>query len=189
MPMNILHRVLCRSTVWERISATKIVPWALSDIDLGGRALEIGPGYGANIRSLLDRAGSLTGLEIEPALAERLRTRHGAEMTVIEGDGARMPLPAADFDSVVCFTMLHHVPSVSEQDALFAEALRVLRPGGVFAGSDGIDSRGFRLIHLGDTCLPVPPETAVDRLTRAGFVDVEIDTGGGSFRFRAHRPE
>jgi hypothetical protein len=85
--------------------------------------------------------------------------------------------------------MLHHVPSVSEQDAVFAEALRVLRPGGVFAGSDGLDSRGFRLLHLGDTCLPVPPETAVERLTRAGFVDVEIDTGGGSFRFRAHRPE
>ncbi|MBF6482074.1 SAM-dependent methyltransferase, partial [Nocardia cyriacigeorgica] len=73
-------------------------------------------------------------------------------------------------------------------DAVFAEALRVLRPGGVFAGSDGLDSRAFRLIHLGDTCVPVPPETAARRLARIGFTDVEIDTAASSFRFRARKP-
>ncbi|WP_228781996.1 hypothetical protein [Nocardia abscessus] len=73
--------------------------------------------------------------------------------------------------------------------ALFAETLRVLRPGGVFAASDGLDGRLFRLMHLGDTCVPVPPETAADRMLRIGFTDVEIDTGASSFRFRARRPE
>jgi SAM-dependent methyltransferase len=189
MAMNYFHKLLCRSALWERASATKIVPWALSGLDLGGAALEIGPGYGANVRALLDRAGELTGVEIDPALADRLRARHGSAMTVIQGDGAEMPLPPDRLDSVVCFTMLHHVPSVGEQDALFAEALRVLRPGGVFAGSDGLDGRMFRLMHLGDTCLPVPPESAAERLTRVGFTDVEIETGTSSFRFRARRPE
>ncbi|WP_378732008.1 class I SAM-dependent methyltransferase [Nocardia brasiliensis] len=188
MAMNLLHRLLCRSSMWERASATRIVPWALSGLDLGASALEIGPGYGANVRALLDRADTLTGVEIEPALAARLRTRHGAAMTVVDGDGADMPFPPRQFDSVVCFTMLHHVPTPGQQDALFAEALRVLRPGGVFAGSDGLDSRMFRLIHLGDTCVPVPPETAADRLTRIGFTDIEIETGTTSFRFRARRP-
>lgn len=187
--MNYFHRLLCRSAMWEKTSATKIVPWALSGLDLGAAALEIGPGYGANIRPLLSRTTALTGVEIDPVLADRLRTRHGSTMTVIEGDGAKMPLPPSTFDSVVCFTMLHHVPSVGQQDALFADALRVLRPGGVFAGSDGLDGRMFRLIHLGDTCLPVPPETAAGRLTRIGFTDVEIETGASSFRFRARRPE
>ncbi|MEU7222163.1 class I SAM-dependent methyltransferase [Nocardia iowensis] len=188
MAMNLLHRLLCRSAMWERASATRIVPWALSGLDLGASALEIGPGYGANVRALLDRADTLTGVEIDPVLAARLRTRHGSAITVVDGDGADMPFPPRQFDSVVCFTMLHHVPTPSQQDALFADALRVLRPGGVFAGSDGIDSRMFRLIHLGDTCVPVPPETAADRLTRIGFTDVEIETGTTSFRFRARRP-
>lgn len=187
--MNYFHKLLCRSALWERASATKIVPWALSGLDLGASALEIGPGYGANVRALCRRTSTLTGVEIDPVLADRLRTRHGTAMTVIQGDGADMPLPPRQFDSVVCFTMLHHVPTVGEQDALFAEALRVLRPGGVFAGSDGLDSRMFRLMHLGDTCLPVPPENAADRLTRIGFTDIEIETGTTSFRFRAHRPE
>ncbi|BDT88092.1 hypothetical protein FMUAM8_38560 [Nocardia cyriacigeorgica] len=188
MAMNLVHRMLCRSALWERASATRIVPWALSGLDLGGDTLEIGPGYGANVNALRTRSGTLTGVEIDAALADRLRDRHGTAMTVITGDGADMPLPDNSFDAVVCFTMLHHVPSAWQQDAVFAEALRVLRPGGVFAGSDGLDSRAFRLIHLGDTCVPVPPEAAPQRLTRVGFTDVEIDTGASSFRFRARKP-
>lgn len=186
--MNLLHRMLCRSSMWQRASATRIVPWALAGLDLGASTLEIGPGYGANVEALRARTGALTGVEIDPALAARLRLRHPGTLTVIEGDGADMPLPPRQFDSVVCFTMLHHVPTVGAQDALFAEALRVLRPGGVFAGSDGLDGKLFRLIHLGDTCVPVPPHDAADRLTRIGFTDVDIETGSGSFRFRATRP-
>ncbi|MBF6435947.1 class I SAM-dependent methyltransferase [Nocardia cyriacigeorgica] len=188
MAMNLVHRMLCRSALWERTSATKIVPWALSGLELGGDTLEIGPGYGANVNALLARTRALTGVEIDPELADRLRGRHGAAMTVITADGAAMPLPDSGFDAVVCFTMLHHVPTADQQDAVFAEALRVLRPGGVFAGSDGLDSRAFRLIHLGDTCVPVPPETAARRLARIGFTDVEIDTAASSFRFRARKP-
>lgn len=175
--------------MWERTSATKLVPWALSGLDLGGSALEIGPGYGANVRALLGRTTTLTGVEIDPDLAARLRARHGTVMTVVAGDGTDMPFPVKEFDSVVCFTMLHHVPSPAAQDTLFAEALRVLRPGGVFAGSDGLDSRIFRLMHVGDTCVPVPPKDAVGRLTRVGFTDVEIETGATSFRFRGRRPD
>ncbi len=186
--MNVFHQLLCRSSMWERTSATRIVPWALDQIELGDNALEVGPGYGANVRTLRARSTALTGLEIDPALATRLRNRQGGEVRVIEGDGTAMPLPDKDFSSVVCFTMLHHVPSPAQQDDLFAEAFRVLRPGGVFAGSDGLDRPFFRLIHLGDTCVPVPPETLSDRLARIGFTDIEIDTAATMFRFRARRP-
>ncbi|WP_083913572.1 class I SAM-dependent methyltransferase [Nocardia concava] len=187
MAMNYFHQVLCRSSVWERASATRIIPWALNGLDLGDQALEVGPGYGANISTLRARVPELTGLEIDPALVARLRTRR-SDLRVIEGDGTAMPLPDKEFSSVVCFTMLHHVPSPAQQDDLFAEAFRVLRPGGVFAGSDGLDRLAFRLMHIGDTCVPVPPATLTDRLTRTGFADVEIDTGATMFRFRARRP-
>ncbi|MBF6329717.1 class I SAM-dependent methyltransferase [Nocardia transvalensis] len=187
MTMNLVHRLLCRSARWERASATRIVPWALSGVDLGDATLEVGPGYGANVRALHQRTRKLAGVEIDPVLAARLRDRQGDLIDVVEGDGAAMPLPDKEFSAVVSFTMLHHVPSPTQQDALFAEAFRVLRPGGVFAGSDGLDRLGFRLLHIGDTCVPVPPDTLTDRLTRVGFTDVEVERGTGSFRFRAYR--
>ncbi|GAB4584920.1 class I SAM-dependent methyltransferase [Nocardia sp. IFM 10818] len=186
--MNVFHQLLCRSSLWERKSATRIVPWALRNVELGDSALEVGPGYGANVRTLHERAATLTGLEIDSALAARLRREQGGRLRVIEGDGTAMPLPDKEFSSVVCFTMLHHVPSPAQQDDLFAEAFRVLRPEGVFAGSDGLDNPFFRLIHLGDTCVPVPPATLSERLARIGFTDIDIETAATMFRFRARRP-
>ncbi|GHF16232.1 hypothetical protein GCM10010359_17110 [Streptomyces morookaense] len=47
----------------------------------------------------------------------------------MHGGGTHMPFADGRFDSVVCFTMLHHVPTPAAQDRLFAEAHRVLRPG------------------------------------------------------------
>ncbi|QIS21216.1 class I SAM-dependent methyltransferase [Nocardia terpenica] len=188
MGMNLVHRWLCSSKRWEKASSTRLVPWALSGLDLGAATLEIGPGYGANVPTLRSRTGALTGLEIDPALAARLRARHGDGVRILEGDGAAMPLPDREFSSVVSFTMLHHVPSLELQDAVFAEALRVLRPGGTFVGCDGLDSLSFRLLHLGDTCVPVSPYTLKDRLARVGFSDIEVEKGVGSFRFQARRP-
>jgi 2-keto-4-pentenoate hydratase len=53
--------------------------------------------------------------------------------------------------------MLHHVPSAELQDRIFAEARRVLAPGGVLAGSDSLVSTGFRIIHIRDVMVPVDP--------------------------------
>ncbi len=83
--------------------------------------------------------------------------------------------------------MLHHVPTPALQDRLLAEVWRVLRPGGVFAGVDGVGSFLFWLIHLGDTYTPVNPNTFGQRLEAAGFADVAIERVLGGFRFRAAR--
>jgi hypothetical protein len=84
--------------------------------------------------------------------------------------------------------MLHHVPSFEQQDRLFTEAARVLRPGGTFAGLDSRLSLRFRLLHVGDTMVAVDPATLPNRLHVAGLVDVRTDLGARSFRFRASRP-
>ncbi|WP_207123027.1 class I SAM-dependent methyltransferase [Actinocatenispora comari] len=85
--------------------------------------------------------------------------------------------------------MLHHVPSVAQQDALFAEACRVLRPGGAFRGVDSDLSIGFRLLHLGDTMVVLDPATLPDRLRRAGFaVDTVAHRPRREISFTARRP-
>ena len=80
---------------------------------------------------------------------------------------------------------VHHVPSPELQDRVFAELARVLAPGGVLVGSDSLSSPLFRVVHWGDTLVPVDPETMPARLERAGFRDVEVQVAPRTFRFRA----
>ncbi len=99
-----------------------------------------------------------------------------------------MPFTDGRFSAAVSFTMLHHVPSPASQDRLIAEVLRVLRPGGVFAGSDSTSSLVFRLAHAFDTMVLVDPDRFGERLDAAGFTAIEVQTAKGAFRFRAVRP-
>ncbi|GAA4930300.1 class I SAM-dependent methyltransferase [Actinomycetospora succinea] len=187
MAMNVMHRRLCRSDRWAERMHGQVLPWALEGLDLGGDVLEIGPGYGVTTRWLVERTGPLTAVEVDPRLATDLDRQMAGRVDVHTGDGARLPFRDASFDVVVCFTVLHHVPSVAQQDRVFAEAARVLRPGGVFAGSDSVRSLRFRLLHVGDTMVVVDPATMPDRLRDAGFSEASADAGERSFRFRAGR--
>jgi SAM-dependent methyltransferase len=188
MPMNRFHQWFCRSSSWARHVEGGLLPWVLDGVDLGANVLEVGPGYGVTTRILQRSVPELTALEIDPAFAARLRGHTASSVEVLEGDGTAMPFGDAAFSGAVCFTMLHHVQSAALQDRLFAEVHRVLRPGGVFAGSDSRVSSMFRLIHLYDTMVVVDPDTLAPRLEKAGFCEVEVATTKRSLRFRARKP-
>jgi SAM-dependent methyltransferase len=185
MAMNLCHRLCCGSNRWAKEVETHVLPTVLAGVELGDNTLEIGPGYGAFLRVLIDKTPKVTAVEIDTPMAERLQRLYGDRARIINGDGTDTGLPDNEFSSVVSFTMLHHVPTAELQDRLFAEAFRVLRPGGVFAGSDGVPSLMFQILHFRDTCNPVPPETLPDRLRAAGFQDVDVKVGTGRQRWRA----
>jgi SAM-dependent methyltransferase len=130
-----------------------VIPWTLEGLDIGPEVVEIGPGYGAVTAVLQNRVEQLTCVEIDTRLADRLRRRSlNHNVKVLCEDATAMSLPNASFDGALCFTMLHHIPSTSLQNRLLMEVHRILKPNGIFAGTDSIDSRYFGLLHLVDTC-------------------------------------
>jgi SAM-dependent methyltransferase len=184
--MNRLHRWYCSSKHWNHVVGERLLPWVLRGVELGDDVLELGPGPGITTDFLRRRVVALTSVEIDEPLAASLAARlRGSNVSVLRGDACSLALPEARFTGAIACTMLHHVPSPALQDRLFAQVRRVLRPGGMFVGSDSLSSTAFRLIHLFDTLVPVEPAGLTARLEAAGFGSVRVDVAGGSFRFRA----
>jgi hypothetical protein len=74
--------------------------------------------------------------------------------------------------------------SPEAQDAVLAEIFRLLRPGGVLAGQDSLDSPELRSLHHDDIYVPVDPAGPQGRLEAAGFTAVQADTNEYAVRFR-----
>ena len=183
--MNAEHLRLCASAEWGRLVADELLPWVLGDDELGDDVLEIGAGPGLVTDLLADRVPRVTAVELDPGLAAALRERMaGRAVEVLTADATDLPLPSGRFSAAACFTMLHHIPTTALQDRLLAEAGRVLRPGGTFAGSDSRWGPLFALAHLLDTLILVDPQGLPARLRTAGFTNVDCQVERRAFRFR-----
>lgn len=186
--MNLIHRWLCSPARWKKVVESYILPWTIEGLNLGSDVLEVGPGPGASTDLLQARVARLTCVEPDHRFEEKLRRRLDQSVCVMCEDATSMSVPDESLDGAVCFTMLHHVPSVAKQDRLLQEVARVLRPGGLFAGTDSLYSRSFRLLHLFDTMVVVDPVTFPARLKAAGFSEIQIDVMEPyAFRFRARK--
>ena len=184
--MNTEHLRICASPEWAEYVRDELLPWALAGDDLGDDVLEIGPGPGLTTDALRGQVARLTVVEIDKDLAARLSGRlAGTNVEVVQGDGTCLPFGEGRFSGAVMFTMLHHVPSAELQDQLLAEVRRVLRPGGLLAGTDSPETPARRDLHEGDIYLPVDPAGLPDRLLAAGFATAIVEEGEQSFRFRA----
>jgi ubiquinone/menaquinone biosynthesis C-methylase UbiE len=188
--MNLFHRWYCNSDGWAESVKKYMLPWVLDDVDLGDNVLEIGPGPGRTTEWLKDNVPQLTAIEIDHRLAEKLKRLADGHVRIVEGDATNMSLPDNTYSSAVCFTMLHHVPSAALQDKLLGEAFRVLKPGGLFTGSDSTPSFRWRIYHIMDTCVAVDPPKFEARLQKAGFVATQVEAlpQYHTFKFSARKP-
>ena len=165
----------CLSDTWRQMLEEQVLPPALAEVDLGDDVLEIGPGPGFTTDVLRERTEHLTTVEIDPVLHDPLAARlAGTNVDVVLGDAVSLDLPDDRFSAATSFNMLHHVATAEEQDRIFSELARVLRSGGVFLAVDDQENEGSRAFHDGDTYNPIDPASLPDRLTTAGFADVEI---------------
>ena len=185
--MNENHANLLGTAEWAAYLHDEVLPAVTSGVRLGEDMLEIGPGPGAATDWLRHRVGRLVALELDPNAAAALRTRFdGTNVSCVVGDATALKYPDGSFDSVGMFTMLHHVPTRALQDAMLAEALRVLRPGGTLFGSDSLPSDELHHFHEGDTYNPVEPAALLTRLQTLGFAEITI-TVGHALQFRARK--
>jgi len=168
--MNSNHDKLMPSPEWFAHMQDEVMPQATAGVTLGAEVLEIGPGWGAVTQWLQPRVDRLTAVEYEQESVGRLAGQYaGTNVTVLAGDAAALDFPDSSFDTVVSCTMLHHVPTSAQQNRVLAEAFRVLRPGGVFLGSDSLPSDGLHHFHEGDVYNPVEPAAFLTRLQTVGF--------------------
>lgn len=190
--MNRFENWFCSSSFWRGITRRQLLPWLLEGVELGDHVLEIGAGAGAATEVLRKRAGRVTSLEFSSELLEKLVQRNDrlpgavrANASAVRGDASILPFPGKTFSAVCAILMLHHLKSSQAQDAAFAEACRILRPGGLFVAIDIPDGWLHRLAHIRSTFVPLDPARAPGRFAAAGFSSVTIDFRSGAFRIRA----
>jgi ubiquinone/menaquinone biosynthesis C-methylase UbiE len=105
------------------------------------RMLEVGcgPGWGLDMISRLEEGSSFVGLDLSPKAIE-FATQHAAKndrLKFVQGDAEALPFGDAEFDVVLNIESSHNYPHV---ERFFAEAVRVLKPGGYLVHADMLTS-------------------------------------------------
>jgi ubiquinone/menaquinone biosynthesis C-methylase UbiE len=185
--MNSLENWFCASPFWRRITRERLLPWALEEINLGDRLLEIGAGPGAATPELARRARRVTSLEYSHKFCVDLRLKIGAQ-NVVQGDAAILPFATGTFTAAIAVLVLHHLRSVEAQDRAFAEIYRVLEPEGVFVALEVDDGWLTRVAHFRSTFVALAPKSAGERVRAVGFSKIDLRMRSGGFRLRAERP-
>ena len=161
-------------------------PTALVDLRPGDVVLDLGSGGGIDVLLSARRVGpqgKAYGLDMTDEMLELARANQAkAGVTNVEflkGHIEEIPLPDASVDVIISNCVIN---LSGDKDQVFAEAFRVLRPGGRLAVSDVVLSRPLpeelaAVTALWTGCISgaLTEQQCADGLTRAGFTNVSIE--------------
>lgn len=161
-------------------------PTALAQLNPGETVLDLGSGGGIDVLLSAKRVGptgKAYGLDMTDemlALARDNQRKAGADnVEFLKGEIEQIPLPDNHVDVIISNCVINLSP---DKDRVFAEAFRVLKPGGRLAISDVV-VRGpvpaeIRLnIELWMGCVAGALEESdyLGKLAQAGFIDISLE--------------
>ena len=156
------------------------------ELERDSHVLDLGSGLGGPARTLAEAHGCrVTGIDLTRSFCDAATAMSGwvglsGKVRFVHGDATRPPFPPASFDAALT---IHVAMNIAAKDALYAAAMRALKPGRVFAVYDILQGEG------GPVVFPVPwarepaishlatPAQMRELLSGAGFeVLEEIDS-------------
>ena len=114
------YRIGYAPEVYEALDEYGLVP--------GGHVLDIASGTGLVANALAERGHRVTGIDISEPMLARARARVPGAVFVT-GNAEALPFPNDTFDAAVSAQSFHWL----DRDKALAEAVRVVRPGGIVA--------------------------------------------------------
>lgn len=154
------------------------------NLDTSSHVLDIGSGLGGPARTLAETFGChVTGIDLTQAFCDAATTLSGwvglsDRVDFRQGDANSLPFDDAVFDAAMTF---HVAMNIAAKDRMYAEARRVLKPGGRFVAYDVLKGEGD------DVLFPVPwarepsishlatPDTMPTLLSNAGFRILKVE--------------
>ncbi|MCC5944073.1 MAG: class I SAM-dependent methyltransferase [Bernardetiaceae bacterium] len=95
------------------------------------KGLDIGCGTGHHLHAMQKAGFDMKGTDFSaPILAQA--ALNSPNTPLFEADMRHIPLPTSSLDFAYTITALHHLPDAIAQKEAVAEAIRLLRPGGLF---------------------------------------------------------
>ena len=167
----------------------------LTGLDLSGQSvLDIGCGVGGIDVLLAETygAGSVLGIDIEDPVLDRARERVAergldGKVSFQRVDPGPLPFEDASFEVVFSKDAMIHIP---DKQALYADVLRILKPGGLFVASDWLkgfsgpysDTMNAWIKGVGLEFEMASVQETQSALEAAGFVDVEVRSRNDWYR-------
>jgi anaerobic magnesium-protoporphyrin IX monomethyl ester cyclase len=138
-PVYFSGNSLVRSLNWRKLD------FALSHLLMedNRRVLDLGCGNGVMLPTLSGRFDLVAGIDLHTNAAARLKHEYGLEnVSLLSGDGRRLPFRDNSFHTVLAFSSIEHFRNLQE---VTAEIARVVEPGGFLLFLSPSENMFYRL--------------------------------------------
>ncbi|MCK4524907.1 MAG: class I SAM-dependent methyltransferase [Candidatus Andersenbacteria bacterium] len=123
------------ATEWDlsRNRASKLKIDLISEIETKNKVLDIGCGNGLMAPFILEKGAFYFGLDISGNLIKIARKKYAKEIkngqtNFFAGQATDLPFENKEFDFIISFAALHHIPSEELRKKFFEEIKRISKP-------------------------------------------------------------